>query len=153
LKVKVQNCNVEGFSSTREQVVLARPERIASLALYEPPAFQLLRQMGGNAAEAFAEITTTARRTCEGVGVGLRLRGGAGCDGLYRQSSFEGGTRQHRKDENRDSLPGRGSQTAFTAGVLKALCEARVVLADLSDGKEKPTSLRAWKRPASTAPH
>ena len=30
-------------------VALARPERIASLALYEPSAFHLLRQMGGKA--------------------------------------------------------------------------------------------------------
>jgi pimeloyl-ACP methyl ester carboxylesterase len=48
-------------------VALARPERIASLALYEPSAFHLLRQMGANGAEAFAEITSIARRTCEGV--------------------------------------------------------------------------------------
>jgi pimeloyl-ACP methyl ester carboxylesterase len=51
-------------------VALARPERIASLALYEPSAFHLLQQMGGNAAEAFAEITSIARRTCEGVVTG-----------------------------------------------------------------------------------
>jgi pimeloyl-ACP methyl ester carboxylesterase len=51
-------------------VALARPERIASLALYEPSAFHLLRQMGGNAAEAFAEITSIARRTCKGVVTG-----------------------------------------------------------------------------------
>ena len=51
-------------------VALARPERIASLALYEPSAFHLLRQMGGRAGEAFAEITGIARRTCEGVVTG-----------------------------------------------------------------------------------
>jgi pimeloyl-ACP methyl ester carboxylesterase len=51
-------------------VAVARPERIASLALYEPSAFHLLRQMGGHAAEAFAEITSIARRTCEGVVTG-----------------------------------------------------------------------------------
>lgn len=51
-------------------VALARPERIASLALYEPSAFHLLRQMGGNAAAAFAEITGIARKTCEGVVTG-----------------------------------------------------------------------------------
>jgi pimeloyl-ACP methyl ester carboxylesterase len=51
-------------------VALARPERIASLALYEPSAFHLLRQMDRNAAEAFAEITGIARRTCEGVVTG-----------------------------------------------------------------------------------
>ncbi len=51
-------------------VALARPERIASLALYEPSAFHLLRQMGDNAAKAFAEITGIARKTCEGVVTG-----------------------------------------------------------------------------------
>ena len=44
-------------------VALARPERIASMALYEPSAFHLLRQMGERGAEAFAEITSVARRT------------------------------------------------------------------------------------------
>ena len=51
-------------------VALARPERIASLALYEPSAFHLLRQMGDNAAKAFAEITGIARKTCEGIVTG-----------------------------------------------------------------------------------
>jgi len=57
-------------------VALARPERIASLALYEPSAFHLLRQMRGDGAEAFAEITSIARRTCEGVVTG-NYRGAA----------------------------------------------------------------------------
>ena len=51
-------------------VAVARPGRIASLALYEPSAFHLLRQMDGDAAEAFAEIASIARRTCEGVVTG-----------------------------------------------------------------------------------
>lgn len=51
-------------------VALARPERIASMALYEPSAFHLLRQMGGDGIEAFAEIASIARRTCEGVVAG-----------------------------------------------------------------------------------
>ena len=51
-------------------VALARPERIASMALYEPSAFHLLRQMGGGGAEAFAEITSIVRRTCEGIVTG-----------------------------------------------------------------------------------
>jgi pimeloyl-ACP methyl ester carboxylesterase len=37
-------------------VALARPGRIASLALYEPSAFQLLPQMGESGAAASAEI-------------------------------------------------------------------------------------------------
>ncbi|MGB9366413.1 MAG: alpha/beta hydrolase [Xanthobacteraceae bacterium] len=40
-------------------VALARPARIASLSLYEPSAFHLLRQIGGGAA-AFAEIRSVA---------------------------------------------------------------------------------------------
>ena len=51
-------------------VALARPTRIASLALYEPSAFHLLRQMNGDGVEAFAEITSIARRTCEGIVTG-----------------------------------------------------------------------------------
>src|SRR6185295_2895408 len=41
---------------------LARPEKIASIALYEPSAFHLLRQMGARGAEAYAEIAGVARR-------------------------------------------------------------------------------------------
>ena len=51
-------------------VALARPERIASMALYEPSAFHLLRQMSGGGVEAFAEITSIVRRTCEGIVTG-----------------------------------------------------------------------------------
>ena len=46
-------------------IALARPDHIASLSLYEPSAFHLLKTMGGSGAEAFAEIelitATTAR--------------------------------------------------------------------------------------------
>src|SRR5262249_45106039 len=48
-------------------VALARPERIASMALYEPSAFHLLRQLGGPARAAYAEITGIARRVGDGV--------------------------------------------------------------------------------------
>ena len=51
-------------------VALARPSRIASMALYEPSAFHLLRQMGEPGAEAYAEITGVARRICDGVVTG-----------------------------------------------------------------------------------
>ena len=51
-------------------VALARPDRIASMALYEPSAFHLLRQMGERGAEPFAEITGVARRICQGVVTG-----------------------------------------------------------------------------------
>jgi pimeloyl-ACP methyl ester carboxylesterase len=46
---------------------LARPDRVASLALYEPTAFHLLRVMGDAGAAAFSEIAAVARRTGEGV--------------------------------------------------------------------------------------
>jgi pimeloyl-ACP methyl ester carboxylesterase len=43
-------------------VALRRPDRIASLSLYEPSAFHLLRQMGEAGAHAYAEILGVARR-------------------------------------------------------------------------------------------
>jgi pimeloyl-ACP methyl ester carboxylesterase len=48
-------------------VALARSDRIASLALYEPSAFHLLKAMGDQAAAAFAEIVDITRRTGRGV--------------------------------------------------------------------------------------
>jgi pimeloyl-ACP methyl ester carboxylesterase len=51
-------------------VALARSGRIASVALYEPSAFHLLRQMSGHGLDAFAEIASIARRTCEGMVTG-----------------------------------------------------------------------------------
>jgi pimeloyl-ACP methyl ester carboxylesterase len=48
-------------------VALARPNRMASVALYEPSAFHLLRQMGESGAEAATEIASVARRMCESV--------------------------------------------------------------------------------------
>jgi pimeloyl-ACP methyl ester carboxylesterase len=58
-------------------VALARPDRIASMALYEPSAFHLLKQMGEVGAEAFAEIASIARRLSEGIVTG-DYRGGVG---------------------------------------------------------------------------
>lgn len=49
------------------QAALARPDRIASLSLYEPSTFYLLRQMGDRGAAAFAEISGVARFTGEGI--------------------------------------------------------------------------------------
>jgi pimeloyl-ACP methyl ester carboxylesterase len=49
---------------------LARPDRIASMALYEPTAFHLLRQMDGPGASAYAEIAGVAGRVCQGVVTG-----------------------------------------------------------------------------------
>ncbi len=51
-------------------VALARPERIASMALYEPSAFHLLKHMPGPGAAALAEISGVARRMGEGVVTG-----------------------------------------------------------------------------------
>jgi pimeloyl-ACP methyl ester carboxylesterase len=48
----------------------ARPERIASLTLYEPSAFHLLKQLGERGAAALAEITTIAAKTGAGVASG-----------------------------------------------------------------------------------
>jgi pimeloyl-ACP methyl ester carboxylesterase len=48
-------------------VAFARPDRLASLSLYEPSAFHLLRQMGDRGTAAFAEISGVARFTGERV--------------------------------------------------------------------------------------
>jgi len=48
-------------------VALARPQRVASLALYEPSAFHLLEAMGPQAAAAFAEIVDITLKTGHGV--------------------------------------------------------------------------------------
>jgi pimeloyl-ACP methyl ester carboxylesterase len=44
-------------------VALARPHRIASLTLYEPSAFHLLKAMGNRGAAALAEIAAIAHET------------------------------------------------------------------------------------------
>jgi pimeloyl-ACP methyl ester carboxylesterase len=46
---------------------LARPHKIASMALYEPSAFYLLRQLGELGRRGYAEITDVAQRYSEGV--------------------------------------------------------------------------------------
>jgi pimeloyl-ACP methyl ester carboxylesterase len=48
-------------------VALARPVRIASLSLYEPSAFHLLKIMGDRGAVAFAEIADITHVTAQGV--------------------------------------------------------------------------------------
>lgn len=48
-------------------VALKRPERIASLSLYEPSAFHLLKQLGERGALALAEIMAVAAKTGEGM--------------------------------------------------------------------------------------
>ena len=54
---------------------LARPARVASLTLYEPSAFHLLKAMGERGAAAFAEISAVARATERGVATGDFRRG------------------------------------------------------------------------------
>jgi len=44
------------------QVALARPDRIASMTLYEPAAFHLLDDLGADGAAGFIEIAAVARR-------------------------------------------------------------------------------------------
>ncbi len=46
---------------------VARPSRIASLTLYEPSAFHILKAIGARGAAAYAEIRAIARRVAEGV--------------------------------------------------------------------------------------
>jgi pimeloyl-ACP methyl ester carboxylesterase len=59
-------------------VALARPSQIASMVLYEPSAFHLLRQLGEPGAEAFSEIAGVARRIADGVLTGDYRRAVAG---------------------------------------------------------------------------
>ena len=56
---------------------LARPQRIASMALYEPSAFHLLSGMGAQGREARAEIAAIARRVCEGLVSGAYAAAGS----------------------------------------------------------------------------
>lgn len=48
-------------------IALARPDRIASLSLYEPSAFHLLKAFGPAARETFAEITAITAKTGGGI--------------------------------------------------------------------------------------
>jgi pimeloyl-ACP methyl ester carboxylesterase len=48
-------------------VALARPHKIASMALYEPTAFHLLRQLGELGRRGFAEIADVAQQFSDGV--------------------------------------------------------------------------------------
>jgi pimeloyl-ACP methyl ester carboxylesterase len=49
------------------RAAVERPNRIASLTLYEPTAFHLLKAMGASGAAAFAEILAISSKTAEGV--------------------------------------------------------------------------------------
>jgi pimeloyl-ACP methyl ester carboxylesterase len=51
-------------------VALVRPDRIASLTLYEPSAFHLLRQMGEPGLEGYVEIAGVAQRVAQAIVVG-----------------------------------------------------------------------------------
>jgi pimeloyl-ACP methyl ester carboxylesterase len=52
------------------KAALARPDRVLSLSLYEPSAFHLLREIGGEGPAAFAEIQDLAQLTIKGVASG-----------------------------------------------------------------------------------
>jgi pimeloyl-ACP methyl ester carboxylesterase len=58
------------------RAALERPHGIASITLYEPSAFHLLKGMGVHGAAAFDEILAIAQRTAQGVVTG-DLRGAA----------------------------------------------------------------------------
>jgi pimeloyl-ACP methyl ester carboxylesterase len=49
------------------RAAVERPNRIASLALYEPSAFHVLKTMGARGVPALAEIRAIAARTAQGV--------------------------------------------------------------------------------------
>lgn len=52
------------------RAALERPHGVASITLYEPSAFHLLKGMGASGAAEFAEILAIAARTAEGVVAG-----------------------------------------------------------------------------------
>ena len=52
------------------QAALARPDRIASMTLYEPAAFHLLDELGADGAAGFVEIAAIARRVRDAVRAG-----------------------------------------------------------------------------------
>jgi pimeloyl-ACP methyl ester carboxylesterase len=59
-------------------VALARSSQIASMVLYEPSAFHLLRQLGEPGAQAFSEIAGVSRQVADGVLTGDYRRAIAG---------------------------------------------------------------------------
>jgi len=59
------------------KVATERPDRLASVSLYEPSAFHLLRQLGPEAGEPLAEIEDLAHRVGEGLLNGAYLRAAA----------------------------------------------------------------------------
>lgn len=52
------------------QAALARPDRIASMTLYEPAVFHLLDELGADGAAGFVEIAAIARRVRDAVSAG-----------------------------------------------------------------------------------
>jgi pimeloyl-ACP methyl ester carboxylesterase len=76
-------------------VALARPDCIASMALYEPSAFHLLRQMGEGGADAFAEIAGVARRMCHGIVTGNHRGAVAGFVDYWNGAGAWQGLRAH----------------------------------------------------------
>lgn len=59
------------------QVALARPERVASMTLYEPAAFHLLDDLGADGAAGFIEIAAIARQVRCAVDAGDNERAAA----------------------------------------------------------------------------
>ena len=78
-------------------LALARPDKVASLALYEPAAFHLLKQSSADGAVAFAEIIALNRQTADSV-----MRG------AYREAAaafvnyWAGGGRGRRSSRRQD---------------------------------------------------
>ena len=102
-------------------VALARPARIASLALYEPSAFHLLKIMGDRDAAAFAEIADIMRVTAQGVIAGDYARCGSCFRRLLERGRRVGGATAHDarcahplgpESAARFPRPDRGADTA-----------------------------------------
>ena len=72
-------------------VALARPSQIASMVLYEPSAFNLLRQLSEPGAEAFSEIAGVAREVADGVLTGDYRRALLGSSSARRSAMITNG--------------------------------------------------------------
>ena len=63
-------CIWSAIPRRRRSSALARPDRIASMTLYEPAAFHLLDELGADGAAGFVEIAAIARRVRDAVSLG-----------------------------------------------------------------------------------
>jgi pimeloyl-ACP methyl ester carboxylesterase len=108
------------------KAALEQPDRVLSLSLYEPSAFHLLPEIGGDGGAAFIEIRAVAQQTIQGLATG---------DYRSAAAAFV------------DYWSGKGSWAALRPPVQQALTRwlPKAPL-DFSALIEEPTSLAAYAR-------